>query len=227
VFGEADSANRLALEAALGWMRATLEHEAPHVLSECEQDREAHDELDALARALQEDWCVLGLGHELRGRAALIDVRFPSGWRPERLRDADFESIHRPVPGFPGSTPASRSMVSAMIERGPFVRFVWTLSPDSRLDHHPDLPRVSWQRAERVWLRVERQVTVPLTAAGASLFLIRVYRYAFAELTPEQKACVCEALAQMPDDIRHYKHLPPLATVAALTTGAAHGAARG
>jgi hypothetical protein len=197
-----------ARAAALSWMRETLEREAPQVLEEAAGDRAACDELDALARALQEDFCVLAGGADHAGSAALVDVRFPTGWRPERLADASFERIHGPVPDFAAPDQA-RSMVRTMIERGPFVRFVWTLLPEDQLDRHPDAPRAaSWLAPAGVWLRVERQVTVPLTAASAGVFLIRVYHHASSEWNDEQRAVVLRALACMPDDIRRYKNLP-------------------
>jgi hypothetical protein len=217
VLGTDDAKSRRARTAALAWMRETLAREAPEVLISAAHDRDARDELDALARALQEDFCVLGAGDDYSGRAALIDVRFPSGWRPERLRDASFLSTHAPVPGFPGDARAAQSMVRTMVERGPFVRFVWTLSPDPRLDRHPDvIGPASWTRPEGVFLRVERQVTVPLTAADAGLFLIRVYVYPFGDLTLEQQTRTLAALAAMPEPIRAYKHLPHPAELAAL-----------
>lgn len=209
VLGTDDPGSQHALAAALAWMRATLAKQAPEVLISAAHDRDARDDLDALARSLQEDFCILCAGDDYSGRAALIDVRLPSGWRPERLRDASFFSIHRPVPGFPNDAQAARSMVRTMVERGPFVRFVWTLTPDARLDRHPDaIGPARWQEAEGLFLRVERQVTVPLTAANASLFLIRVYMYPFAQLTSEQRARTLAALAAMPEDIRTYKGLP-------------------
>lgn len=216
-----------ARDAALDWMRATLAHEAPEVLDACARDTEARDDFDALARALQEDFCVLAAGENFAGRAALIDVRFPSGWRPERLAGATFEQIHIPVPGFPGNPQAGRSMVRTMVERGPFVRFAWTLCPDDALDRHPDdRRRATWSQPEGVWLRVERQITVPLRAAGASVFLIRVYHYPLRELTPQQQIHTVTALTLMPDAIRHYKGLPTAAQLTALLAQAPWGEAR-
>lgn len=224
VLGEADRTAHEARVAALAWMHATLAREAPKVLDECARDREAGDEFDALARALQEDFCVLCAGEDGAGRATVLDVRFPSGWRPERLADASFAALHAPVPGFLNQPGAAESMVRTMVERGPFVRFVWTLSPDAQLDHHPEADgRASWQRATGVWLRVERQVTVPLPAAKASLFLIRTYLYPCAELLPVQRQRALAALALMPSEVRLYKNLPEPAWLASLF---ARGAAR-
>jgi hypothetical protein len=215
VSGEPQAA--CARAAALAWMRASLADQAPQVLTEAARDSDALDELDALARALQEDFCVMCAGEDFAGRAALIDVRFPSGWRPERLTGADFRRLHAPVPGFPSDERAAQSMVRAMIERGPFVRFVWTLSPDDRLDQHPDAPRhASWEQTERAWLRVERQISVPLTAANAGLFLIRVYHYALDQLSAEQRGRTIAALALMPEAVRRYKNLPTTATLDAV-----------
>lgn len=212
-----DAAAATARTAALGWMNATLAREAPQVLEECARDAEARDEFDALARALQEDFSVVSAGDDFAGRAVVLDVRFPSGWRPERLVDASFQFIHEPVPGFPGDANAAKSMVRTMIERGPFVRFVWTLSPDTQLDHHPDaVGRASWQDPTGVFLRVERQVTIPLPEADASVFLIRTYQHDLSKLSADHIERTLEALAVMPDELRAYKNLPSRETVATL-----------
>jgi hypothetical protein len=217
VLGDADPRAAEARAAACAWIKATLAREAPRVLADSARDRDARDELDALARALQEDLCVMCGGPDRAGSAALIDVRFPSGWRPERLRDASFRDIHAPVPGFAKTDDVAASMVRSMVERGPFVRFVWTLTPDDRLDRHPDAPgRSDWSATDHAFLRVERQVTLPLRAADASLFLIRVYHYPLLELTPAQQLIVLEAMARMPREIRAYKGLPRAARIAEL-----------
>jgi hypothetical protein len=217
MLGPSDEVALRARAAALSWMRATLAREAPQVLTECEQDGEARDEFDALGRALQEDFCVVCAGERWQGRTTVVDVRFPSAWRPERLVEATFAAIHAPVPHLLSQPGSAESMVRSMVERGPFVRFIWTLSPDDKLDHHPDAPaRSSWEQAAGVWLRVERQVTVPLTTASASLFLIRTYQYAWSELTPEQRARTLTALAIMPAELRAYKGLPEPSVVTAL-----------
>ena len=122
---------------------------------------------------------------------------------------ASFEALHRPVPGFVETPAAVRSMVRAMIERGPYVRFVWTLCTDDQLDHHPDVRgKLDWSAASGLWLRVERQVTVALPEAQASVFLIRTYLYPTDQLCAEQREVVLRALEVMPEPIRAYKGLP-------------------
>ncbi|AKF10941.1 hypothetical protein DB32_008090 [Sandaracinus amylolyticus] len=205
IAGGDDLANR-ARQSAITWMRETLAREAPDALRDADADHDARDPIEAIARAVQEDVAVLEHGGG-EGRAVALDVRFPSGWRPELLAGASFTRIHAPVPGFAKDDRVSRSMVSSMIGRGPYVRFVWTLSADDALDHHPDSGlRRDWEHAVRAWLRVERQITVPLD--GASVFLIRTYLYDVATLDDAQREVVREALRVMPDELREYKKLP-------------------
>lgn len=204
-----EPAHVTAREAALTWMRDTLADEQPALLAEAARDGDARDEFEALARVLQEDFAVLSAGDDDAGCTVALDVRFPSGWRPECLVGASFEALHRPVPGFVDTSAAVRSMVRAMTERGPYVRFVWTLCVDDQLDHHPDVRRPAhFARAEKLWLRVERQVTVALPHARASVFLIRTYLYAADELSQAQRQVVLRALELMPSEVRAYKGLP-------------------
>lgn len=212
-----DAAAVAARAAALRWLRETLAREDAEALAEADADRQARDPFEAIARAVQEDFAVLCAGDDDDGRTVALDVRFPSGWRPERLAQASFRAIHAPVPGFADNTLAARSMVRAMIERGPYVRFVWTLCRDDVLDHHPERANAgSWDALEQLFLRVERQVTVSLPEARTSVFLIRTYVYPYASLHEAQRETVREAMRVMPDDVRAYKGLPALATLDAL-----------
>lgn len=207
--GDDASAER-ARSAGLSWLRATLQAEAPALLHEAERDETARDPLEAIAFAVQEDIAILAAGDDYTGRMVALDVRFPSGWRPERLAGASFAGLHEKVPGFLANDAVARSMVATMVERGPYVRFVWALARDAQLDHHPDaMPVVEtpdWH------LRVERQVTVPLPADKASVFLIRTYLYPIDSLSGAQREIIVEALRVMPDDVRAYKGLPDAAT---------------
>jgi hypothetical protein len=63
---------------------------------------------------------------------------------------------------------------------------------------------------------VERQVTVSLPEARASVFLIRTYVYPYAQLSHAQRAKVAEALRVMPLDVRAYKGLPSIDAIATL-----------
>jgi hypothetical protein len=215
LFGEDPAAER-ARSAALSFMRATLAQEAPEALAAADANLGARDAFDALARVIQEDFAVVA-ADEVTDRVVAVDIRFPSGFRPERLAGQSFHNVHVPVPQFADSSAAARSMVRSMTERGPYVRFVWALCADDQLDHHPDAwPGNAWDIATAAFLRVERQSTVPFPDANAALFLIRTHLYSVASLPDAQQSTLHQALAAMPDELRAYKRLPSAAQFARL-----------
>jgi hypothetical protein len=163
----------------------------------------------ALGRELVEDFAVVQRNQAGADRALWLHACFPSGWRPEHVIGKSFAGIHAKIPAFEAVARKAPSLVEAMLTRGPYVRFVWTISADDELDHHPDQGR---QRAwspdtSRGFLRVERQTIVPLTEACACVFLIRTYLYGFDELGAEHRQTLAQALAQMPLEIVAYKRL--------------------
>lgn len=192
-------------DAALSWLYGTFEREHPGLIS-----RPSGSVAEQYARfclQIQEDLCVIHRG-DGTGRVLVMNVCFPSGWRPDALSGANFMRIHEPVPSFAAER-LGRSMIEAMIDRGPYVRFVWTVAADDFLDHHPEQGRrEKWSpTTQRGWLRLERQVTIPLKQVDASIFLIRSYLYPLASLTPEQRVTLKTALQLMPDEIARYKSL--------------------
>jgi len=198
-----DEPDRLACHCSvLAWMGAVLrrEHGGP--------GGEAPSSYASLSAMVQEDFVVLHRRRDGRSEAIAVYVSFPSGWRPEAIGGADFKRIHAPVPGFAEGDAAVDSMVTAMIERGPYVRFVWTVTADDQLDHHPDAGgRLAWDERATGWLRVERQVTVPFPGVGAALFLVRTYLYPFASLAAPERATLATALERMPAEVARYKGL--------------------
>ena len=173
------------------------------------------------AMSVQEDLALLHRGHDDVGDTLMLHVCFPSGWRPERLLGASFAEIHRPVPDFPQfkgpggdevdprSRKAAQSMVRAMVDRGPYTRFVWTVSADDHLDHHPEQGRRAAWGNDGVtvdgWFRCERQITWPLAGVDGALFVIRTYLTPFGALSAEERRVLQEAVAVMPDEIAAYK----------------------
>jgi hypothetical protein len=100
-------------------------------------------------------------------------------------------------------------LVDALVTRGPYVRFVWTVTADAELDHHPEQGRrLAWSAAtERGFLRVERQTTVPLPEVSGCVFLIRTYLYGFEELSSAKREVLAQALQRMPSELLRYKSL--------------------
>lgn len=206
---DATEAQRGAHETVLRWLRDTVAKEHPARAPLRRQDETYLSPYDELARNLQEDLVVIQRTPAGTDEVIMAHVCFPGGWRSGDILGRSFLHIHGPVPGFADVEAAAASMVAAMIERGPYVRFVWSLYADKNLDHHPDEgERRAWDdEGSEGWLRVERQVTRPFPEVEASLFIIRTYLYPFASLSQEQRAVLTAALEQMPDEVRRYKHL--------------------
>jgi hypothetical protein len=191
---------RQALGRVLNWVHETLRREHGGLLAAPPRT------LREVAEQVQEDLVIIHRGADGSDAAIAVDVCFPSDWQPERIIGADFRFIHGPVPGFADDPAQARSIVTTMIERGPYVRFVWTLKPDNHLDHHPDAgPHGTWSAEGDGFLRVERQVTVPFADIGAALFLIRTYLYAFGSLSPTERNLIAQAVHTMPAPAATYK----------------------
>jgi hypothetical protein len=165
--------------------------------------------LTQVGHAIAEDFVVFSQQGDSADRAIVVHVCFPGGWQPERILGWTFSRIHDPIPAFDAIRKKSASLMSSLIHRGPYVRFVWTITADDELDHHPvEGHRLAWSpTTPRAFLRVERQVTVPLPEASGFIFLIRTYLYAFADLPAEQRSILARALELMPPEIVRYKNL--------------------
>jgi hypothetical protein len=171
-----------------------------------------------LLTGLQEDLVILTRDtgtHAASARAAYVDVCFPSGWCPDCAVGRDFLSLHGPVPTTGQFGPIARPQyANALFGDGIRVRYVWTVTPDDRLDRRschcdpPHAPAVvsDWATAERVFLRVERQVIVPIDPQTCA-FLIRIHQHPVSELTDVQRATVLQALQSMPEAAATYKGL--------------------
>ncbi|HEX4351304.1 MAG TPA: heme-dependent oxidative N-demethylase subunit alpha family protein, partial [Polyangiales bacterium] len=104
-------------------------------------------ELDALMLEIQEDLVLMhrpvGFAPE-RARAHYLHVCFPSHWPPSRMLGKNFLSLHARVPTEASFARSERARHAAKLFEAPAVRFIWSLTPDARLDHHPDHARTLW-----------------------------------------------------------------------------------
>jgi dimethylamine monooxygenase subunit A len=196
------------------WMTQTINSELDLALAP-EQD------YLALTEQIQEDFVVVHAPPGEVDCVIAVSVCFPSGWRPETLLGQSFATVHAPVPAFDTVRNAGPALVRTMVEQGPFVRFVWTVCADARLDHHPEGDQRAVFTGGHGYLRVERQVTVPFPIYSASLFLIRTYLYPFATLSTDKRRILANALSSMPAAIAAYKGLTDQipSAVALLTQG--------
>jgi hypothetical protein len=174
--------------------------------------------LDEAMRTVQEDLVLMrraGDAHAAEAVAAYLHVSFPTGWCPECACGRTFLDIHAPVPERHAFAEPNRRRLAQNLfgdDRRTTVRFVWTVTPDPRLDRrrcprglHPTVT-ASWDGATSAWFRVERQVIVPLSDA-LSVFLIRVYRHDVRTLAPAQRDVLRRAVAAMDPALAAYKGL--------------------
>ena len=171
------------------------------------EPRSAVEFFQALTLSLQEDFVVMRPGMDGHLRASLLSVAFPSGWRPEKKLGQSMFEIHTPVAENQALQRSARALSEAMQCKGPFVRYVWTLSGSGALSRDPaEDSFANISKAEQLWFRCERQITVPLFEQG-SLFLIRVFVEPLHETlaAPGRRDRLMQSLASMSDAVLAYK----------------------
>jgi len=143
------------------------------------------------------------------GHAELLHVCFPSSWDPAARAGADFAALHAPVPHGEVLRRAAPQVVRAMVSKGPFVRYVWSLAADGRLDRNPRRHRGLRAGAppRALWFRVERQTVMPLVELDRALFTIRVYTAPLASVLSgeERRRTLAAAIASMDEALLAYK----------------------
>lgn len=177
--------------------------------------------IDALISQIQEDLAIVQRdGHQ--DWLATLHLCAPGHWAAEDKIGRDFAQIHQPVPGIEPIIKAQNSMVRAIIEKSPLVRFAWGFGSDDRLNHHPQPPpgwdATAWKGRrllEEQWdeppffLRIERQTMLGLPEVNAGLFLIHVYHLSGKDIlfNQEQRKKLREAITTMDHPTIIYKGL--------------------
>lgn len=190
------------------WLRETLGREHPSHPATAER-------LDGLVRGIQEDVVIMRRAPATAPTAVWLHVAFASSWCPACTLGRSFAEIHAPVPALHRFEAAHRARhaETGFVPHQTTVRFVWTLAPDDRLDRrrcadgvHASAPVGSWDDATTAWLRVERQVLVPLSDT-LGVFLIRIHQHDVRELSRAQRDTLRASLAGMEDALAAYKGL--------------------
>jgi hypothetical protein len=173
---------------------------------------EAPDEItffNALSLSLQEDFAVMLTRPDQGLESVILSVSFPSGWVPGERLGQSMTALHQPVADNESLQKAMPAISQAMTEKGPFVRTVWTLAGSASRARPPGTDdTAALTRADQLWFRHERQVTLPL-GHGACLFLIRVMLAPYRSVIREAKdyARLSAALDSMSDAVVAYKNL--------------------
>lgn len=170
---------------------------------------------DALALQIQPDVALVHTDATGADRVEAIHVCAPSRWSPASKVGRSFVEVHVPVPGFEPINRVAGKLVEAMVTRGPFVRFVWTVETNNHLNHHPIAPpgfdETVWNgrlfEEGQFFVRVERQTLLGIPEVGCALFFIHV------KFVPDTKILgdavllnsLRSALASMSPEARAYK----------------------
>jgi hypothetical protein len=149
----------------------------------------------AASKLVQEDLILMRNG-ETGWRLAAASLSFPSSWSLREKFGRPMHEIHAPVPGFgPGTRPAEliERMFDNLKPAIAVIRWNWSLYGDARLSHpetaNPGFRRFgAGERAENIFLRVERQTLRKLPESGDILFTIRIYVDPLAELEKQPEA---------------------------------------
>jgi hypothetical protein len=174
--------------------------------------------LDALMNQVPEDCAVIRQTADTNW-VSYLNVFSPSHWAPNEKIGLDFSAVHLPVPGIEKMNKVSNQIVNAMIHKGPYVRFVWSIVTDTRLNRHlhppSGTPPEQWkgrslnlsQSDNPFWLRIERQITWGLPTAEAALFFIKVSFLDTLSLRQDQYRCekLKSMLHSVPAESHYYK----------------------
>lgn len=169
-----------------------------------------------LSLAFAEDFAVID-GHT----AAIpwLAVCLPSHWSPQEKVGRHFAQVHAPVADNRLLIAASDHLARLVTGTQRWERFVWTITPEARLDMHPQrTPKRPWPDeaesdalARLAFLRTERQTFIPLPEARQAIFTIHVESRPLAEAvaTAEDAAALHAALATMSEAVLAYRSLAP------------------
>jgi Protein of unknown function (DUF3445) len=173
-----------------------------------------------LALSVQED-LVLMQQSESSFFPAWLHVCSPSGWDPAAKSGLDLAQVHAPVADNIQLLVGNKAIAHAMVSKGPFVRYVWTLTSNDSLSQHPVIKARASALPQTVngaalFFRCERQVTLPLPQWACSLFLIRVFVAPLPAVTTSAARCqlLLQSLRSMSAATLAYKGLTQLAPLA-------------
>lgn len=177
--------------------------------------------IDALCLQIEEDIalvCRTISTEKTLDHLGLLHLCSPSHWAAEDKIGMNFFDVHAPIPGIDKINKVADKLVETMINKGPFVRFIWSFVTDQRLNHHPIAPAgidaSKWKgrsfdkdQASPFYFRIERQVTWGFPHVDASLFTIGVSFLSGLEVKadPHQREQLISALKSMSPESKIYK----------------------
>jgi hypothetical protein len=169
-----------------------------------------------LSLAFAEDFAVID---GATARIPWLAVCLPSHWSPQHKVGRHFAEVHAPVADNRLLLTASDHLARLVTGTQRWERFVWTITPEARLDMHP--ARVNpphWPLAADAdadalaalaHFRTERQTFIPLPRERQAIFTIHVESRPLSEaiVSAQEATPVHAALASMSDAVLAYRGL--------------------
>ncbi len=169
-----------------------------------------------LCLAFAEDFAVID---GASARIPWLAVCLPSHWAPRAKVGRHFAEVHAPVADNRLLLAASDHLARLVTGEQRWERFVWTVTPEPRLDMHParvgqprwNLDAGAEQLVGEAFFRTERQTFIPLADRAQAVFTIHVESRPLAEAitAPAEAAALHDAIASMSEAVLAYRGLAP------------------
>jgi hypothetical protein len=163
------------------------------------------DNIVDLALTIDQDIAIIN-----NGKLVSICFCFPSSWIPRERLGLTFKQIHEPIADNQKLLAASEGIVNAMVNNGPFHRYVWTITNNPAKSNHPKnkLNTVP-NTIDDLYFRYETQTTYPLPLLNTALFFVKVTVCPLLEYwnNPDHKKLILNSINSMTNNILEYKNL--------------------
>ncbi|MBS0446583.1 MAG: DUF3445 domain-containing protein [Proteobacteria bacterium] len=161
-----------------------------------------------LALAFADDFAIVDAAS---GTIPWLAVCLPSHWAPEQKIGRNFAEVHAPVADNQLLIGAGAALMRLVTGAERWERFVWTITGDGVLDHHPlRHPKGPWPGdPARMHFRSEHQTFIPLPERAQAMFTIRVETRPLPDIadTPERAQRLHDAIATMSPAVLAYRGL--------------------
>ncbi len=169
---------------------------------------------DLICSNVQEDIAITKVDSN-QDKSIAIHLSFPNHWNPNSKIGKSFYDIHTPVADFEPINKITDQILNLMINKGPFERYAWGLSTDSRLNHHPISPiqikQEVWNGRDfdstnpQLFMRIERQTILGVPSISSSIFTIRTFFIDVNTITQSQRKALILAIESMSKSTLKYK----------------------
>lgn len=166
-----------------------------------------------LSLTFAEDFAIINAGD---GTVPWLAVTLPSFWAPEEKIGRHFTEVHAPVADNAMLIKAADALMHLVTGPERWERFVWTITPHSRLHAHPaHVDPMRWRESDehtlpaRAWWRSERQTFIAVTGAAQAVFTIAVEVQPLAGilLDAQRARTLFDAVSTMSPAVLEYRGL--------------------